>query len=564
MQPIYMAGNNTDIDSGAYLYIAVDVGTSSVRTAVVDREGRIIEYSSEDISIWQPSPELYELSSENIWKCLCSAVRKACSKVNKGNIRGIGFDATCSLVALDKHGNPVSITPNKATNRNIILWLDHRAVKEAEIINTTGHDVLKFVGGKISPEMQAPKILWCKKNLEEERWKDISVFFDLPEFLTFKATGSYTRSLCSLVCKFNYMGHSSQQINGNSGWIPSFWSGIGLSEFVEDDFRILGGNSVSMPGKPLAHGLSVQAAQDLDLPTGLPVATSLIDAHAGGLGVIGAAVKKELSCESLTSRLAIISGTSSCHMAIDEQPLFVDGVWGPYYSAMVPDLWLNEGGQSATGKVIDHILETHPAWTELVEKAKQSACTVYEKLYSILEESAQDQEHYALLTNDYHVYPDFHGNRSPIADPTLKGMVTGLTLTNDLKSLAVLYLATIQALSCGTRQIIERLNSCGHNIKAIFICGGLSKNPLFVQCHADVTGLPLVLPRETDSVLVGSAILAAYAAGDFKTMKDAMACMSSAGNVLHPNSSTKRFYEKKYQVFQKMYQDQLDYRRIMC
>ena len=48
----------------------------------------------------------------------------------------------------------------------------------------------------------------------------------------------------------------------------------------------LGGTSVSAPGSPLAEGLSIQAAQELDLPVGLPVATSLIDAHAGGLGII--------------------------------------------------------------------------------------------------------------------------------------------------------------------------------------------------------------------------------------------------------------------------------------
>lgn len=108
-------------------------------------------------------------------------------------IHGIGFDATCSLVILDKHGNPVSVTAEQTTNRNIILWLDHRAIQEAEIINNMRHEILKYVGGKISPEMQAPKIMWLKRNIENARWKNISVFLDLPEFLTFKATGCVTR-----------------------------------------------------------------------------------------------------------------------------------------------------------------------------------------------------------------------------------------------------------------------------------------------------------------------------------------------------------------------------------
>ena len=58
-----------------FYYIAVDVGTSSVRAAVVDRDGRILSFASEEIRIWQPSTGMYEQSSEDIWCCLCAAVR---------------------------------------------------------------------------------------------------------------------------------------------------------------------------------------------------------------------------------------------------------------------------------------------------------------------------------------------------------------------------------------------------------------------------------------------------------------------------------------------------------
>ncbi|XP_066906394.1 FGGY carbohydrate kinase domain-containing protein-like [Halyomorpha halys] len=52
-----------------------------------------------------------------------------------------------------------------------------------------------------------------------------------------------------------------------------------------------------------------------------------------------------------------------------------------------------------------------------------------------------------VLTKDIHVLPDFHGNRSPLADPTMKGMICGLSLSTDDEQLAILYLATVQALA---------------------------------------------------------------------------------------------------------------------
>lgn len=53
----------------------------------------------------------------------------------------------------------------------------------------------------------------------------------------------------------------------------------------------------------------------------------------------------------------------------------------------------------------------------------------------------------SLLTKDYHVWPDYHGNRSPLADPSMKGAIVGLTIDNTDENLALVYLATLQALS---------------------------------------------------------------------------------------------------------------------
>lgn len=64
----------------------------------------------------------------------------------------------------------------------------------------------------------------------------------------------------------------------------------------------------------------------------------------------------------------------------------------------------------------------------------------------------------ALLTKDVHVFPDFHGNRSPRADPTLKGIISGLNLDKTINELAIIYLATIQAIAYETFHIISEMN----------------------------------------------------------------------------------------------------------
>ncbi|KAL6030895.1 hypothetical protein STEG23_032340, partial [Scotinomys teguina] len=97
--------------------------------------------------------------------------------------------------------------------------------------------------------------------------------------------------------------------------------------------------------------------------------------------------------------------------------------------------------------------------------------------------------------------------------------VTGLTLSQDLDDLAILYLATVQSIAFGTRFIIEAMQAAGHSLSTLFLCGGLSKNPLFVQMHADITGMPVVLSQEVESVLVGAAVLGACASGDFTSVQ---------------------------------------------
>ncbi len=549
-------------------YLGVDVGTGSARAGVFDHEGRLLGTAVHPIQVWRPQPDFVEQSSTDIWPACCTVVREAVEQagIEPRQIKGIGFDATCSLVALDMSGEPVSVSPTGDDEQNVIVWMDHRAVEQAQRINATNHDVLRYVGGVISPEMQSPKLCWLKENLPKS-WQRTAMFFDLPDYLTYRATGDATRSLCTTVCKWTYLGHeqAKQQTTDSIGrWDDSFWREIGLGELADENFARIG-RRVRPMGEVVGDGLTQEAARELGLSPATPVGVSIIDAHAGGLGVIGATLDGAAPTpQDMERRLALIGGTSSCHMALANEPRYIPGVWGPYFSAMIPDLWLNEGGQSATGALVDHVIFSHARSVELRDEAKTQDRTIYELLNDRLDALATNAEFPAALTNTLHVLPYFHGNRSPLADPTLRGMISGLTLGDTIDDLALLYLATIQAVAHGTRHIIDALNDHGFSIDTIFACGGPTKNPLFLREHADITGCRLVLAQEPEAVLLGAAILGAVAGGAFGSVVEAMSAMSRAGRTIAPSGEgIAQYHNAKNAVFHRMYDDQLAYRRLM-
>ena len=192
-------------------FIGVDVGTGSARAGVFDENGTLLAVARRPINIWQEAGDVVEQSSEDIWSAVSASVREAvaASGVDTADIRGLGFDATCSLVAVAADGSPVAVGSSGDPKRNIIVWMDHRAAGEAEEINAGGHEVLRYVGGRISPEMETPKILWLKRNLPNS-FAAAEHFFDLADYLTWRATGSLTRSTCTVTCKWTYLAHENR------------------------------------------------------------------------------------------------------------------------------------------------------------------------------------------------------------------------------------------------------------------------------------------------------------------------------------------------------------------
>jgi len=214
------------------------------------------------------------------------------------------------------------------------------------------------------------------------------------------------------------------------------------------------------------------------------------------------------------------------------------------------------------------LVETHPAAATLANSAASQKVSIYEVLNGILEKLAAHPTvpFYSALTKDLHILPDFHGNRSPLADPHAKGILSGLTLDANAEDLALLYLAAVQSIAYGTRHIIEHCNAHGLQIDTLLACGGLSKNKVFIQEHANIVGCPVALPREKESVLLGAAVLGAVAAKKFVSIREAMMALNAPGLVVEPSQDpqVKKYHDAKYSIFRSMYKQQVANRETMA
>jgi D-ribulokinase len=549
MRVLNQEGASEDRMSAAF--IGVDVGTGSARAGVFDDHGRLLASAKRAISIWHEAGGIVEQSSRDIWRAACESVREAvgASGLPRETFKGLSFDATCSLVVLDPSGASLAIGPSGDPARDVIVWMDHRAVAEADFINRDGHQVLRYVGGKISPEMQSPKLLWLARHMPDA-YRRAGHFMDLTDFLAWRATGSAARSVCTVTCKWTYLAHERR-------WARDFFDRIGLSALAGPDFARIGAEVVE-PGTPLGGGLDGEAAAAMGLAPGTPVGAGLIDAHAGAIGTMGAALEGRAA--DPRRRLALILGTSSCCMAVSDEPRFIEGVWGPYFSALTPRQWLTEGGQSAFGAAIDRMMGLHPAFTGLAETAREKA---FEKMERDILARAGSLSQSALLARDLHVLPDFLGNRSPLADPNARGLLVGLDLSDDYDSLLTLYVATLNGLAQGVGQIMRALERGGYQFDMLVVSGGAARSPLVRQTIADATGKTVGVPETSEPVLLGAAMLGAVAANRHG-MDAAMSAMSRLAEEATPaGGEISAFHEKKRQVFELAQETERRTRMIM-
>jgi FGGY-family pentulose kinase len=252
-------------------------------------------------------------------------------------------------------------------------------------------------------------------------------------------------------------------------------------------------------------------------------------------------------------------------MASNQSPIFVDGVWGPYYSAMVPGLWLTEGGQSAAGAAIDHLVTMHPASAEAQSKAEAAGLSLVAWLDRQASDLCSDPKEVVTLAKSIHVVPEFLGNRSPHADPDARAVIAGLGLENDISDLVSLYIAGLCGIGYGLKQLIETLAVNGIRIDTIVASGGAAQSNLVRQLLADTTHIPVAVTDTDEPVLLGAAMLGALASGRYQSLDTAMQGMSRFSQVFAPaGSATASLHGKRYEAFERLQRAEREVRALFA
>lgn len=507
--------------------ISVDVGTASVRAALTTFDnnscGTVLATHSENTQSHNPRTDFYEQNSHEIWSAVASCIHSCLKEAGIDQVHGIAFTATCSLVIIDS-----------GLENDVIMWMDHRSVKEAAAITATKHRQLNQTGGICSPEFSISKLLWLKKN-EPKAYEKARGFLELPDFLSWKCLGTdisdFAPSNCSVTCKWFFDAE-------NNSWNEFFVRAIELEDLFVTADKSRVGKTPSLPGTHLGFMTDeVKEQFGINSACNVSVASSIIDAHAGVLGMIALYPRNSANVESL---MCSIAGTSTCHMILNSERREIRGVWGPYLNVVTDGHYVHEPGQTATGKLIDFIITQHS------DRVSQFGGKSLKEITIALNESIEKRGYgqQKLVVN-----PSFHGNRCPLADPTLRGGIYGLNLESGLQDL---YEATLEALCYEARYIIEELKI--PDLKLCLLSGGLNKNRCFMQIYADVIGVDVIGMDlgSIDMMLAGTAILARQGALKGGNSLDNIVNLSFKDlkmTTYTPSLERKSYHDKKYQCY---------------
>ncbi|MDR6568340.1 L-ribulokinase [Chitinophaga ginsengisegetis] len=538
--------------------IGVDYGTDSVRSIIVDvHNGNEIASAVFYYPRWKDG--LYCNAAQSRFRQhpldyvegLETTIRQCLQQAGPGaaaNIKAISVDTTGSTpVAVDETGTPLALTPAFHDNPNamFVLWKDHTALKEAAAINATAatfeENYLRFVGGIYSSEWFWAKLLHILRVDETVRNATHS-WVEHCDWIPFLLSGGkHISQLKRGVCSAGHKALFAEEFGG----LPpdAFFSAIDplLQGFTQKLFT-----KTYTSGEAAGH-LCPEWAERLGLPTSVVIGIGAFDAH---MGAVGGQIEPY--------HLSKVMGTSTCDMLVapmeEMKHKLVKGICGQVPGSVIPGMMGMEAGQSAFGDAyawfsnvlawpLQHLLPSS-SLIDAETAAKLAQETSGRMITELAKQAAQiPPEEHSELGIDW-----LNGRRTPDADQSLKGTLTGLNLATDAPRI----FRTVAESTCfGAKAIVERFEREGVPVKGLIGIGGVAKKSAFImQMMADVMNMPIRIHRSEQTCALGAAMFAATAAGLFNRVEDAMEAMGQGFEVTyHPDAQRAGIYENRYQKY---------------
>ncbi len=526
----YSLGIDFGTESGRALLVDINTGEEVATSVYKYKNGVLDEYLPDgetklghDWALQDPEDYIRVLQNT-----VPDVLRSANAKPE--DVIGVGIDFTaCTMLPIDKNGTPLCMLDEfkKEPNAWVKLWKHHAAQPQANKINEIGRqrneDWVPRYGGKYSSEWFFSKAL---QTLEEapQVYEYAHKFIEAADWIVLQLTGEEKRNACTAGYKAMW--------DKRSGF-PSkeFFKALNprMENIVEEKM-----STKIYPAGTKAGGITAEMAKLTGLKQGTAVAVGNVDAHVA----VPAATVVD------ARKMVMIMGTSICHMFMENEKVYVDGMCGVVEDGILAGFYGYEAGQSAVGDIYAWFVNTCVP-PEYFDEAKRKGVDIH----TLLVEKAQllKPGESGLLALDW-----WNGNRSVLVDADLTGLLMGCTLNTKPEEI---YRALIEATAFGTNKIIRSFEDKGLRIDELYGCGGLPKNKLLMQIFADVTGKEILVAESGQASALGSAMFGAVAAGSesggYDNINDAAKNMAKVKDEsFKPNKDNHNIYKKLYAEYE--------------
>jgi xylulokinase len=490
--------------------IGLDVGTTGCKAVIFDETGDILASADREYAVDIPRPTWAEQDAENVWGLAQDGLREAVASAGSGgeDIAALGLSVQGEAVMpVDAGGQAL---------RPAILGMDTRTGEQnAWLREEFGAERLfERTGMPVHTINTLPKLLWLKQH-EPDLWARAERFLLYEDFFITKMTGQAVISRC--------LASRTQLYDiPEDRWSPEILEALGL-----EPERL----AAVRPSGTAVGLMRPDLAQNLGLAKPPWVVTGGHDQACGALGV------------GLTAPgLAMVStGTAEVVEVAMETPSLTETLYEgnvSVYAHVVPELYLAMTLNHSGGLLLRWFRDT------LCQEEMQQAQARGDDPYDvILRDGSPDPSSLLLL-------PHFAGSGTPWFDIASKGAILGLTFGTTKTDLAK---AILEGLTFELRVNLDLLKEGQVTIDELRAIGGGARSDLWLQLKADITGIPVVVPRITEAACWGAALLAGAGAGHFSSAAQAAKETLQLRRRIEPDPERQARYEARYTLYQEVY-----------